>query len=407
MNYNLRTITARPDLVRAEIEAVGVDPAGYDVLTPKGEQYVLRASGLKSPAVAILKQELLARGGDAATNKGVLTCAVERSDVLIFANARQLRALANGLKGQPFGLPELGEQIKSLLDGLHRAFAPLSLGEYSLPLGERTLVMGILNLTTDSFSGDGLGADVEATLQQARGFAAGGCDILDLGAESTRPGSAGITADAELASLLPVIVALRDPDRGVRLPLSIDSSKAVVADQCLALGAQMINDISGLRGDPAMAAVAAKWQRPTCVMHIKGVPRTMQVQPTYDDLLGEVIAYLRESVELAVAAGLARELVIVDPGIGFGKNFDHNLELLRRLPELHSLGQPLLVGTSRKRFIGHLLGDLPPEQRTWGTAATVAASVAGGAHIVRVHDVAEMVQVVRVADAIRRGWVAA
>ncbi len=401
-DYNVRIITPDPRLLPAEVAHVGPDEAGVPKIIPKGEQYIIRLEGVRTPAANILKQELLARGAAGAVSRHTPAVTAPTTDVLIFANLGQLRSLIRNLKDQPYGLTALGVQLAALLDNLHRAPAPLTCGPYTLPLGERTLVMGILNLTSDSFSGDGLGSDVEAALEQARKFAAGGADILDLGAESTRPGSLEISAADELARLAPVLQALLDPVRGVRLPISIDTKKASVIDACLQLGAHIANDISGLRADSAYAATVARYDAPVIIMHIQGTPATMQQNPHYDDLLGEVIAWLRAGVNIATAAGIAREKVIVDPGIGFGKSLDHNLELLHRLGELRSLGQPILIGASRKGFIGRILGGAPADERVFGTSATVALSIAGGADIVRVHDVAAISQVVKVADAIVR-----
>lgn len=274
---------------------------------------------------------------------------------------------------------------------------PLQCGPYRLPVGERTLVMGILNMTPDSFSGDSLRDDVGAALAQAWRMHAEGADLLDVGGMSTRPGAAPISPEEELQRVVPVIARLAAE---VPLPISVDTYRASVAEAALAAGAHIVNDITGFREDPAILAVAARHGAAVIAMHIQGRPATMQQHPTYTDLLSEVIAYLRESVEQAVAAGIPRERIWVDPGIGFGKTIAHNLELLRRLGELRALDQPILVGTSRKAFIGRILGGLPPAERVTGTGATLAVSVCQGADIVRVHDVGPAVQVVRVTDAI-------
>jgi dihydropteroate synthase len=259
--------------------------------------------------------------------------------------------------------------------------------------GARTYVMGILNLTPDSFSGDGLGDDVGRAVEQARVMAAEGADLLDLGAESTRPGSAPVDTATERRRLLPALCAVRE---AVDIPLSVDTYKAEVAADALAAGADMLNDVWGLQRDPAMAAVAAEAGAPVIAMH-------NQEGTDYPGGLMETIsAFLRRSLAVAVQAGLPEGHVILDPGIGFGKTWIQNLEVLRRLSELRALGRPLLVGTSRKSTIGRIL-DLPADQRLEGTAATVALSIAQGADIVRVHDVQAMVRAARVADAIVRG----
>ncbi|MDQ2806242.1 MAG: dihydropteroate synthase [Chloroflexota bacterium] len=278
---------------------------------------------------------------------------------------------------------------------------PLRLGRYSLPVGSRTLVMGILNMTPDSFSGDGLGGDLDAAVAQAQAMQAAGADILDVGGMSTRPGAEEITEAEEIRRVVPLIRRLVGE---VDLPLSVDTYRAAVADAALAAGAVIANDISGLHAEPALAAVVARHAAALVLMHIQGTPRTMQQHPHYDNLLGEVSAYLREGQAWALAAGIPPTHLWADPGIGFGKTLDHNLELLRRLGELRALGMPLLVGTSRKAFIGRILGGRPPAERVAGTGATVALAIAHGASIVRVHDVGPAVDVARVADAIVRGY---
>ena len=268
-------------------------------------------------------------------------------------------------------------------------------------LGERTLVMGVLNVTPDSFSDGGKFFRIADAVRAALAMERAGADILDIGAESTRPGSEGISAAEELGRLLPVLQALRGR---LKIPISVDTQKAGVAEVALGAGAAMVNDISGLRNDPRIAAVAAKFAVPLILMHMRGTPRTMQKPPFAKDVLRDVTKGLRESVRVARRAGVRKPQIILDPGIGFGKTFRQNYELLARLPELAQLGYPLLVGTSRKGFLGATLfrkgKPLPPEERIWGTATTVAAGILNGAHIVRVHDVEEMAQVARVADAV-------
>ena len=262
--------------------------------------------------------------------------------------------------------------------------------------GRRTYVMGIINLSPDSFSGDGLGSDLAAVVEQGSRFAAEGADFLDVGAESTRPGSRPISPERELALLRPALAALA---ARVNIPISVDTYKSPVAREAVKAGAAIINDVWGLKYDPEIAAVAAETGMPLILMH-------NQEGREYQDLLPDIFDSLRRSVAQAMAAGVARENIILDPGIGFGKTAEHNLEIMRRLAEFRELGFPLLMGTSRKSTIGLVL-DLPVEERLEGTAATVALSVAGGADIVRVHDVKEMARVGRMSDAIVRGWEAA
>ena len=280
----------------------------------------------------------------------------------------------------------------------------LKMPSQTLLLGERTLVTGVLNVTPDSFSDGGKFIGLSAAVKQALAMEAAGADLIDIGAESTRPGSRGISAEEELQRLLPVLEKLRGK---LKIPISIDTRKSAVADAALHAGAQIINDVSGLRHDAAIARVAAKHNVPLILMHMRGTPESMQTNPFARDVLKDVTQGLRKSVAIARRAGVNESQIVLDPGIGFGKSFAQNYQLLRNLPELSKLGYPLLVGTSRKGFLGKTLSSkgrpAPAEERIWGTAATVAASILGGAHIVRVHDVAEMAQVARVSDQVVGG----
>jgi dihydropteroate synthase len=287
---------------------------------------------------------------------------------------------------------------------LKRKKYKLRLRSGMLVLGERTLVMGVLNVTPDSFSDGGKFLDAPDAVKQALAMEKAGAHLIDIGAESTRPGSQETTAAEELWRLLPVLEALRG---SLKIPISVDTRKAAVAEAALKAGAQIINDVSGLRHGAALARVAAKYQAPLILMHMRGEPRTMQKAAFARYVLKDVLRGLRQSLEIARRAGVKKSQIILDPGIGFGKSFAQNYELLQKLPELAKLGHPLLVGTSRKGFLGKTLTRegkaAPPDERIWGTAATVTASILGGAHIVRVHDVEEMVKVAKVADCVLGG----
>jgi len=276
----------------------------------------------------------------------------------------------------------------------------LRLPSRTLVLGERTLVMGILNVTPDSFSDGGLFLDADAAVTRALEMERDGADILDIGGESTRPGSQAISAEEELHRILPVLEKLRGK---IKIPISVDTSKSEVAEAAAAAGAEIINDVTALRNDPCIAEVARRRKLPLILMHMRGDPRTMQKSPFAKDVVRDVLTGLRRSIAIARGAGVAKSQIIIDPGIGFGKSYSQNLELLARLSELAKLGFPILIGTSRKSFIGRALEgtprvNAPKAGRIWGTAATVAASILQGAHIVRVHDVAEMSEVARVTD---------
>jgi dihydropteroate synthase len=266
--------------------------------------------------------------------------------------------------------------------------------------GVRTLVMGILNVTPDSFSDGGQFSSTARAVEHALRMEAEGADIIDIGGESTRPGSDSLPAEVELSRILPVIECLAAQ---TAIPISIDTTKSVVAREAVTAGAAMVNDISALAFDPEMASTVARLDVPVCLMHIRGTPKEMQRNPVYRDVAPEVRSELEERVDAALAAGIHPQRIILDPGFGFAKTASHNLELLRRLGEIVSLGYPVLSGTSRKSTIGKVLGGLPVEERLEGTAATVTLSIAYGASIVRVHDVKEMVRVVKMTDAIVRG----
>ena len=283
----------------------------------------------------------------------------------------------------------------------HRRKFRVRLPSRALLLGERTLVMGVLNVTPDSFSDGGLFGDTEAAVARAIAIEAAGADIVDIGGESTRPGSRGISLDEELRRVIPVIAGLRGK---IGIPISVDTSKSEVAEAAAAAGAEIVNDVTALRNDPQIADVARRRKLPLILMHMRGQPATMQKKPFARDVLRDATQGLRRAVAIARRAGVAKSQIILDPGIGFGKSYEQNCELLGRLPELARLHFPILVGTSRKSFIGGALQSKsrtpPGNKRIWGTAATVAASILQGAHIVRVHDVAEMAQVAQVSDAI-------
>jgi dihydropteroate synthase len=284
----------------------------------------------------------------------------------------------------------------------HRKRFRLRLRSRTLILGERTLVMGVLNITPDSFSDGGKYLDSGAAVARALQLEEEGTDILDVGGESTRPGATAITAEEELRRILPVIQILRGK---LRIPMSVDTRRAEVAKAALVAGAEILNDVSGLKMDPGLGKIARRMRAPLILMHMRGTPGTMQRGPFARDVIRDVLSGLRDAVARAKRAGLAKSQILLDPGIGFGKTHEQNFQILARLPEFARLGCPIVIGTSRKAFLGKALAKAveppaPAAERLLGTAATVTASILGGAHIVRVHDVAEMVRVTRVADSI-------
>ena len=264
----------------------------------------------------------------------------------------------------------------------------------------RTYIMGILNVTPDSFSDGGKFVDPDDAVKQALRMQDEGADIIDIGGESTRPGAEKVSVDDEIRRVIPVIEALAEK---VKVPVSIDTYKSKVAEAAISAGASIINDISGLRFDPNMAMIAAANDVPVIIMHIKGTPENMQDNPEYGELISEILNYFFEGISIAKRAGVRDDMIIVDPGIGFGKTVEDNLEIIRRLDEFAALGKPVLLGHSRKSFIGKLLGDLPADERVEGTAAVTAIGIFNGANIIRVHDVKEMKRVSVITDSIKRG----
>ena len=393
--YNLRILRPRsPDELDGILSALGADPRGREIMAPKGWFLLLAAEGLSHRAAVILKQEMLAKGGEAAVPRRVYEGNGE-AGALLMGTAAQYEAVCRTLAEEPFGLAALGKEIRAVLHRSAAPPAPIRIGGRMFDWGRRTYVMGILNATPDSFSGDGLrrADDPPAeAVARAREMAAAGADILDIGAESTRPGADPVTAEEDLDRLLPILRAVAG---SVEIPVSVDTSKAAVAAAALAGGASCLNDIWGLQRDPEIAGAAARAGVPVIVMH-------NQEGTEYKEIMGDMTRFLRRSMAAAEAAGIPADRVIVDPGVGFGKTRRQNLEVLNRLGELRALGRPILLGTSRKSVIGLTL-DLPVDERTYGTAATVALGIAAGADIVRVHDVREMVQVARMADAVVRG----
>ena len=268
-----------------------------------------------------------------------------------------------------------------------------------LPLGHRTLIMGILNITPDSFSDGGVHFDADAAIRSAMAMVEAGADILDVGGESTRPGADPLPVEEELRRVVPVIEAIASR---VNVPISIDTYKAAVAERAMDAGALIVNDISAFAYDPGIAAVAARRRAGVVLMHNRGRSSNMYEHAVYGDVVEEVGREMITRADAAIAAGVARERIVLDPGFGFAKRAEHSIDALARLGEFHKLGYPILSGPSRKSFLQTGLGQRPPAGRIWGTAAAVTASVLAGAHIVRVHDVREMADVIRVADTLLR-----
>ncbi|MFA4884312.1 MAG: dihydropteroate synthase [Desulfotomaculaceae bacterium] len=380
---------------RRAIAAVGADAAGCGWMAPKAVHRLVMLDGVQPKQANIIKQEMLGKGGEAAVSRGVVDHSVAETKVLLMGTLKQYEYFLAKLECQPFSLANLAKRIKEVLDR-QEGFCPYDLDcrGKTIRLGEKTLVMGILNVTPDSFSDGGEYYDPVMAVERAGQMVADGADIIDLGGESTRPGHMPVGEEEELARVIPVLKKLVQE---IPVPVSIDTTKSAVARLALEMGVHMINDQSALRADPALAALAAEYGAPLVLMH-------NQKGTIYRDLIGDMVEYFRESISIARQAGVPRENIIIDPGLGFGKTALQNLEALRRLKELRCLGQPVLIGPSRKSTIGKVL-NLPVEERVEGTAAAVAVGAANGANIVRVHDVKEMARVAKMTDAIMgRRW---
>lgn len=378
---------------------IGVDPVGVNLMSSKLVHFNLKIEGLTAPQANILKQEMLSVGGDAAVSVGVINCSVKTTDAIISGTEKQIYNVIKKLNMQPFDLKKVAVRIKNAIDNISNRGVALEAKSHKWPLGKRTLVMGILNVTPDSFYDGGQYLKKDFAVKKALQMAEEGADIIDVGGESSRPGSNPVPLEQELKRVIPVIKEIaKRSDAAV----SVDTTKSEVAKQAIEAGAQIVNDISALRFDPAMADVCAKNKTGVILMHMRGTPATMQTDVLYDDLMSDIFSHLEERVNFAVKAGIKKQRIAIDPGIGFGKGAEDNLKIIKRLSELKSIGRPIALGTSRKSFIGKTLG-LDAKDRFEGTIATIAAGILNGANIVRVHDVKEARMAADMADAIKNG----
>ncbi len=390
----LRVLSLKsPNQIARELRKIGVDPEGIKIMAPKATLRLTKISGLGAPSAHIIKQTMLSIGGDAAVSYGSLTIREATTDVLVIGTESHYQKLIEKLKAQPLNLKEVSRQMEEALSSLEKRYFRLRCGEHTLEMGERTLVMGVVNVTPDSFSDGGAWLETGEAVERCLQLVEEGADIVDVGAESSRPGAEPVSEEEELGRIMPVLERICGK---MDAPVSIDTVKPRVAEKALSAGATIVNNISGLR-NPDMVSVVADGGAAVIVMHMKGTPRTMQENPHYDDLMGEIIGFLGERVGFAVANGVDEERILVDPGIGFGKSADDNYRIIDRLEELRCLGQAIVVGPSRKSFIGTVL-KAGPRDRVFGTAAAVAWCIASGADVVRVHDVKQMKEVVAIAD---------
>ncbi|MGA2774692.1 MAG: dihydropteroate synthase [Candidatus Omnitrophota bacterium] len=386
-----------PEAIKQAMHDIRVDPYGVDIMWPKAVNYIVKLDRLSNISANILKQEMLSFGAEAALARGALTGKTKNTGCLLMGNLAQFRRLIEKLKSQPFGLEKLSAELEVTLNNYQNTSFTVNAGRHNLNLSSRAYIMGIINVTPDSFSGDGLlgRCNKEAIVEYGQKLAEEGADILDVGGESTRPGAKPVPLKVELERVLPIIKALA---KKVKLPISVDTYKPHVAEQALDSGAAILNDIRGLR-EARMLKIAAKYKAAVIIMHMKGTPLTMQKNTKYISVVDEIIKYLSGAIEKTKNAGINSERIIIDPGLGFGKTAEQNLEILKNLSSFKVLGRPILAGPSRKSFIGKII-NADPDNRIFGTVSAVLSVIKNGAKIVRVHDVKAIKQAIKIEEAI-------
>lgn len=380
------------DLDRKEIRDLlnnmGVDGRGTDIMTPKSDLILITAKDLDPRGANILKQEFLSSGGEVAVPWEALDLSEEKSGVLMMGTPNQYEKVKSKLKEQPFDLPILAEEIENAIENYR--------GDISLPWRhDGCEIMGVLNVTPDSFYDGGEYDRVKKAVERGVSMSEGGADIIDVGGESTRPGSERISAEEETDRIIPVIEEL---DKKIDSLISVDTYKPKVAEEAVKAGADIVNDVFGLRND-GMPEKISELDVPVIIMHMQGEPKTMQKDVQYDGVIDEICSYFYERIQVAENHGIEKEKVILDPGIGFGKELSHNLEIINRLDEFRSLGHPILLGASRKSFLGEILGK-SADNRLYGSLAVAALAVEKGVSILRVHDPGETRDIVRTVQAV-------
>lgn len=375
--------------IQNTLESLHVDKTGIKIMIPKMIPLFLAIDSLNVPAANILKQEMLSQGGDVALHKGACNFSVKETPCILIGTLQHYQRLIKKLGAQPFGLKKIGKEIKAVLDRYFSIPPPIILGSHRFDFS-KPIIMGILNMTPDSFSGDGMNKNIESALKKAEALFEEGADILDIGGESTRPGSVPVHLKEERERVIPAVKAIA---KRFDKPVSIDTSKAAVAEEALSIGAHLVNDVTGLLGDEKMVSVVKKAKIPVVVMHH---------QPTLK-LIPGILSFFEERLNTLEKNGIPREKIILDPGIGFGKTAEDNLIVLSRFSEFKTFGRPLLLGTSRKSFIGKILKNEPTD-RIVGTAASLVIGRMNGAQIFRVHDVKEACEALMVTDAVEEAF---
>lgn len=392
-------ITSQADALEI-LRQIGVDePYGLEAMMPKMLNCNVLLEEIECKIANILKQEMLSLGGDVAVNRGTISCSVDKTDALIIGTLKQIRRLCEKIALQPFGLKSVSERLSSVISSIYKKDYILKTSRREIDVNDRTLVMGILNVTPDSFSDGGRFKAQGKAVEHAMQMVEDGADIIDVGGESSRPGAETVPTEEEMKRVIPVIKKLYSE---VSTPISIDTTKAEVARTAIDAGAEIVNDISAMRFDVEMSKVVRNTGVSIILMHMRGTPKEMQLgEIVYKSLRGDIIQFLSEQVHKAVMNGISFDRVIIDPGIGFGKTAKDCMKILKYLSEFEILERPILTGVSRKSFIGSVLDD-QPEDRLEGTAAAVTIAIMNGSRIVRVHDVKQIKKIITVTDAIMR-----
>jgi dihydropteroate synthase len=387
-----------PEFLKKEMEKVGAHFDSFSIFLRKSKIIPLKIFDINSPTANILKQEMLAIGGDVVVHKNVINCRVDKSDVILLGTKKHYDILMNKLENiNYFDIPKVYKLLKNFFEKDKVSYIE-SPWKRKITF-DRTLIMGIINVTPDSFYAGSRKINLEEILNTAKYMIENKVDIIDIGGQSTRPGSDPIDEDEEINRVIPAVKVIRENFSNVFI--SVDTYRAKVAEKAIELGADMINDISGFRLDDGLVKVVSEYKIPYVLMHMKGTPKDMQVNPYYEDIIKEIYEFFLERLNYAEKYGVDLDKVVIDPGIGFGKRYEDNLEILARITEFKSLKKPILIGASRKSFIGKALGDIPPEERLEGTLGVTALCVLKDVDIVRVHDVKENKRVIDVIEALK------
>lgn len=395
----VREIKIKEESVERFLESLNVHPVGISIMKDKMNLKLFKITDIDNRGANILKQEILSIGGDCAIPHDAYDLSLGKSTCILMATISQYKRLIPKLKLQPFGLKDLAEELEKII--FCNYVKRTKIGNRIFEWGKRTYIMGIVNLAPDSFSGDGIYGEkfIDSALNYATLLVEWGADIIDVGGESTRPGSVDISVEEERRRVIPV---LKRMVKEIDVPISVDTSKPEIAEEALHCGANMINDVWALRRSEKMVEIIKKYNVPVVIMHSINGKGGKALENYYKDLIQDLMEFFKERVSFALNCGIKLENIILDPGIGFGKDLNQNLEIIRNLDLFKSLGLPILIGPSRKSFIGEIL-DLPPIERVEGTIASVCASIERKVDIVRVHDVKEIKKAVKVYDLILRG----